>query len=234
MDSVGSYRSMIPGVSPSMPTSTHTSRNARVVHKVSNTEVTPRGMEVEDFNCGSKDKKIQKECWRMREVHIDKMRELEMDWLKSTRSISLVEEERGHTSGPRAVSEDSPSEENDADAYPMQIDSMYDIPTETAEVYSVDVISQKNCSEVFVRRVNANEAFCMPTTTSKPPVKVGSFTSLTRKKSRKLKKEIRRMKSLVKDELVKTSESERTMGVHVSNVESQFMKYGSIRNVTKF
>jgi len=152
---------------------------------------------------------LKEECWRMRKVHEDKLKEFELEWITSKRRLNIP-----------PVGDSTSSSDDDAAS-----DLENKRPASSSPVVAIVTSSDKSASSSsnaaeMILQPNRNitstgqnsdggigkslEAMCLPDLNveeqNKAKVYIKNFTCLS-PKSRKLKKEIKRMKKLTLNSL---------------------------------
>lgn len=210
--------------STEIPVDDHVVRNARVVvnYEKPTSSVVRKSNRVigeNGYTCLTKNKKIQKECWKMRALHEEKLRELESEWMINGADNGSVSRTESNVSSQ--VGDRQPNEVPNPSVFARDLSSSLEVTANNNRLknnsrlykqnsfaynaynaHGPDLVSTKtSVNTKSIARAVSDEAFCMPMPVKKSPLKrIGTFTCLSRS-SRKLKKEIKRMKKLINEEL---------------------------------
>mmetsp|Transcript_27924 Transcript_27924/g.43364 ORF Transcript_27924/g.43364 Transcript_27924/m.43364 type:complete len:263 (+) Transcript_27924:88-876(+) len=138
------------------------------------------------YNCMTNDEKLKKECWRMRKVHEDKMKEFEMQWINSSRRLNVPKD-------------DNNFKNSEGEHYEHKVVNL-ERQQQPVIVTSSGVASSLSNSGI--------EAMCLPgdlddfTPNKQPPpeILIKNFTCMS-SKSRRLKKEMKRMRKITLESL---------------------------------
>jgi len=135
------------------------------------------------YNCITNDEKLKKECWRMREVHEDKMKEFEMQWINSSRRLNVPKDDNNNSSKSNSEGEQHKHKENSKRQQPVIVTSSV-----TARS-GIEVMCPPNDDDLD------DFAAKQP-----PQILIKRFTCMS-PKSRRLKKEMKRMRKITLDSL---------------------------------
>ena len=234
----------IDGITPRTSQDSNDSYNdTSIIHRSSS---RTRVIGERGYTCLSNSKKLQKECWKMREVHEKKMLELEHEYItgaRSSRSVSFLDTKIKPRPRRRLKPEQIEEEKREFDIPPSNyFETLCSIETPATNINtfrssrSFDSKKKDDISFVYSnplpqsssntnitrnlpvesfrvslklseRKVGVDdnvspEAFCIPRKPSErnslPVIK--SFTCLSRR-SRKLKKEMKKMTNIINTEL---------------------------------
>lgn len=154
------------------------------------------------YNCMTNNKKLREQCWRMRKVHEEKLKEFELKWITSKRRLEI----------PLNGTDDSSQDDASSPSSGSNAENKRPVFFSTSTKNEVMHAMQPPYRDSFAGN-NANgmrkslEAMCLPDLNAeqvfkrnKSKVHIKNFTCLS-PKSRKLKKEIKRMKKLTLNSL---------------------------------
>ena len=138
------------------------------------------------YNCMTDNKKLKEECWRMRKVHEDKMKEFEMKWI-SNRHLDIPDDSYS-------------SEDETTSPTPVSTRSF-----EGNEQQQVIVTPLKNSDSIEATSMRLPELLDAEKQKVQPQICIRSFTCMS-PKSRRLKKEMKLMRKVTLDSLLSHGE----------------------------